>query len=167
MWQVDSANCSFLTNKDIHASTSDKTTNRKQNRQLLFSEIATPTVIKLGSHFLSFCCSNVCSALWVRMKDTTGTSSDPSPCPPLRGAGSQLSHFHHIHNYTFSSLCKTLHHPLAPFHNSAHYVWFFPIKQQQRKQNRILYLWRRLCRHFVCTLLFCSIKQHNVLISMK
>lgn len=88
----------------------------------------------------------------------------PFPLPTSAGSRKSALPFP---PHTFSSLYKTLHHPLAPFHNSAHYVWCFPIKQQHRKQNRILYLWRRLCRHFVCTLMFCSMKQHKVLISMK
>lgn len=107
MWQVDSANCSFLTHKDtfMHTHltkqpTGNWTDTSLSARRLLFSEIAAPTVIKPGSHFLSFCCSNGRSALWVRMKATTGTSSDPSPCPPLQGAVSQLSHFLYETAYT-------------------------------------------------------------------
>lgn len=99
-WQLDSANCPFLTHNDTFMlphltkqARGSRTDTSLSARCSLFSEIAAHTVIKPGSHFLSLCRSNRCSALWVRMKDPTGTSSNASPCPPLQGAGSQLSHF--------------------------------------------------------------------------
>lgn len=67
MWRLLCPPLVFIpTHKDtfrhIQPLTSDKTSNRKENRHLLvcsrpprFAQIVAPAVIKPGSHFLSFC----------------------------------------------------------------------------------------------------------------
>lgn len=128
MWQLDSTNCSFLTHKDtfMHPHLTKQPTGNWTDTSLsarcsLFSKIAAPAVIKPGSHFLSLCRANACSALWVRVKDTNARLLRTFPLPT--SAGSRKSALPlplwegHIHNcrikVAFSSLCKTLHHPLT------------------------------------------------------
>lgn len=150
MWQLDRTNCSFLTRNDTfmlpHLTkqpTGSRTDTSLSARCSLFSEIAAPTVIKPGSHFLSLCPSHMCSALWVKMKDTTGTSSDAPPLPTFAGSRKSALHFFfHETTYTsgwaFSSLCESLHPPLTLFH-----VWTHYVSVQQLCAPKPVLLWRR------------------------